>query len=128
MKHTHILYVHGREWVVPVSRSSSSNSTAGEGSSGIAVDLTVSISTKAFVITFLRYLKHNNIVRLTCAGSICLCSMLISPSKVSYLFQKGHSFLALFGSHFCYHSNGKSQINTRLLHLCSSNKAIRRNG
>ena len=37
--------------------------------------------------------------------------MLISPSQI---FSKMANFLfsAYFGSHFCYHSNGKSQINT----------------
>ena len=31
-------------------------------------------------------------------------------------------FSAYFGGHFCYHSNGKSQINTRVLHFgyCSN--------
>ena len=34
-------------------------------------------------------------------------------------------FSAYFGGHFCYHSNGKSKINTRLLHLAyCSNKLI----
>ena len=38
-------------------------------------------------------------------------------------------FSAYFGSHFCYHSNGKSQIYTRLLRLVyCSNKPIRKNG
>ena len=37
-------------------------------------------------------------------------------------------FSAYFGSHFCYHSNGKNRINPRLLHLgYCSNKLIRRN-
>ena len=37
-------------------------------------------------------------------------------------------YSAYFGSYFCYHSNGKSQINTRLLHLgYCSNKLIGRN-
>ena len=36
-------------------------------------------------------------------------------------------FSAYFGGHFCYHSNGKSQINTRYLHFgYCSNKLIRR--
>ena len=35
---------------------------------------------------------------------------------------------AFFGGHFCYHSNSKSQINTRLLHLSyCSNKVIKKN-
>ena len=49
---------------------------------------------------------------------ICLCFMLISllmsqicSKMVTFLF------LAYYSGHFCYHSNGKSQINTRLLHL-----------
>ena len=37
-------------------------------------------------------------------------------------------FLAFFFGHFCNHSNGKSYINARLLHLgYSSNKTFRRN-
>ena len=36
-------------------------------------------------------------------------------------------FSANFGGHFCYHSNGKSQINTRCLHLgYCPNKVMRR--
>ena len=49
-------------------------------------------------------------------------------SNVSYLFQNGQFLiLACFGSHFSDHSNGKSQINIRLLHLGYwSNELIRR--
>ena len=51
--------------------------------------------------------------------------MSISLSKVSNLFQNGH-FL-IFGGQFCYHSNGKSEINSRLLRLgYCSNKSVRR--
>ena len=46
----------------------------------------------------------------------------ICPKMATFLFS------AFFGSHICYHSNGKSQINTRLLHLGYwSNKLIGRN-
>ena len=49
---------------------------------------------------------------------ICMRSILISLSKVSILFQNAHfPILAYFGGHFCYHSNGKSKINIRHLHL-----------
>ena len=36
---------------------------------------------------------------------------LICSKMVNFLFS------AYFGGHFCYHNNGKSQINTRHLHL-----------
>ena len=37
-------------------------------------------------------------------------------------------FSAYFGGHFCYHSNGKSQSNWRLLHIgYCSNKLIKTN-
>ena len=37
-------------------------------------------------------------------------------------------FTAYFGSHFCYHGNGKNWINPRILHLAyCSNKLTRRN-
>ena len=60
---------------------------------------------------------------------ICLCSMLISLSNVLNLLQNGHfPIFSHFGSHFCYHSNGKNRINPRLLHLdYCSNKLKRRN-
>ena len=51
-------------------------------------------------------------------SGICMCSMLIPLSSVSNLFQNGKfPISAYFGGHLCYHSNGKSQSNTRPLHL-----------
>ena len=54
--------------------------------------------------------------------------MLISLSNLS-IYSKMVNFLfsAYFGSHFCYHTNDKSQSNLRLLHFvyCSS-KLVRR--
>ena len=48
---------------------------------------------------------------------ICLCFVLISQN-VSNLLQKRHfPISAYFGSLFCYQSNGKIQINTKLLHF-----------
>ena len=54
--------------------------------------------------------------------------MLIGLSNVSKLLQNSQfPVFSLFGAHFCYHSNGKSQINTRYLHLnYCSNKLMRR--
>ena len=50
---------------------------------------------------------------------------------MSQICSKWFNFLfsAYFGSHFCYHSNGKSQINDRLLYLGQcSNKLAREFG
>ena len=47
----------------------------------------------------------------------CLCSMLISLSKVSFILNRHFPIFSPFCGHICYHGNDKSQINTRLLHL-----------
>ena len=58
--------------------------------------------------------------------------IVVFPAHTLYYFcSKMVNFLfsACFGGHFCYHSSGKSQTNTRLIHLghCP-NKPIRRIG
>ena len=48
---------------------------------------------------------------------VCLCSMLTALSNVSNLLKNGQfPISAYFGTHFCYHSNGKSQTNIKLIH------------
>ena len=83
--------------------------------------MTSSFTRKIQLINFHHLLKYT--------FSICLCSVLISLSNVTNLLKMVIDlFSAYFGSHFCFHSNGKSQINTGLLHLgVCSNKLIRRN-
>ena len=58
---------------------------------------------------------------------VCLFSLLISLSNVLKVFQNGQFPISVyFGGHVCYHTNSKSQINTRLKHLVyHSNKLIR---
>ena len=51
-----------------------------------------------------------------------------SPKALNVVQNGNFSILSLFGGHFCYDSNGKSEINARLLHFgYSSYKPIRRN-
>ena len=57
--------------------------------------------------------SHHRLKYLFC---ICLCSMLTSLLNVSKCLQMvNFLFSAYFGGHFCINSNGKSQINLRLL-------------
>ena len=59
-----------------------------------------------------------------CALCLFLCQMSHICSKMATVL-----FPAYFGGHFCYHRNGKSRINSSLLHFgYCANKLIRRNG
>ena len=59
---------------------------------------------------------------------ICLCSISNPLLHVSNLLQNGQfPIFSLFWRPFCYHSNRKSWINTRALHIgYCSNKLLRR--
>ena len=66
---------------------------------------------------FNHLLKYILVHVFACALCLFICQMSQICSKmVNFLFS------AYFDGHFCYHSNGKSQINARLLHFgyCSN--------
>ena len=69
-----------------------------------------------------------NIENILWRGMLHACSVFIKVIKLYEFFKISIShILKKIDGHFCYHSNGKSQINTKCLHLVyCSNKLMRR--
>ena len=85
----------------------------------------LSSSTQLSRFQLLIKLKCQKIMTFAFKLSDVAFSMLISVKCLKFAPKWSFSY---FGDHFCYYSNGKSQMNTRLLHLgYCSNTLIGRN-